>query len=122
MKSAAIDVPWRRQGRGSYARHRLAAFLRPPVTVVPAPADLRVERDVEVPMKDGVILRVNVYRPAGDEPVPVILSAHPYGKDNHPHRTRRGWSLNIQYRIMNQPAPIEISSETGWEAPDPVWW
>ncbi|WP_198668745.1 CocE/NonD family hydrolase [Homoserinimonas sp. OAct 916] len=119
---ASLDVPWRRPGRITYARARLAAFIRPPVAVTPAPADLQVHRDVAVPMKDGVLLRVNVYRPPGDEPVPVILSAHPYGKGNHPHRTRRGWSLNFQYRIMNQPAPVEFSSETGWEAPDPVWW
>lgn len=120
--SSSLDISWRRPGRLLYARKRLAAFLHPPVTVVPAPADLRVERDVEVPMKDGVILRVNVYRPAGDEPVPVLLCAHPYGKDKHSHRTRRGWSLNFQYRIMNQPEPVQFSSETGWEAPDPVWW
>ncbi|MEO8888272.1 MAG: CocE/NonD family hydrolase [Jatrophihabitantaceae bacterium] len=119
---SSFDVPWRRPGRVAYARARLGAFLRPPVTVVPAPDDLRVDRDVAVPMRDGVILRVNLYRPPGDDRVPVILSAHPYGKDNHPHRTRRGWSLNLQYRIMNQPEPVEFSSETGWEAPDPVWW
>ncbi|MEO6941747.1 MAG: CocE/NonD family hydrolase [Terrimesophilobacter sp.] len=118
----SFDVPWRRPGRLSYSRKRRAAFLHPPVTVISPPTDLRVARDVEIPMKDGVILRVNLYRPAGDAPVPVILSAHPYGKDKHPHRTRRGWSLNFQYRIMNQSEPVEISSETGWEAPDPVWW
>ncbi|MCC6270850.1 MAG: CocE/NonD family hydrolase [Microbacteriaceae bacterium] len=118
----STETPWYRPGRFSYARKRLSAFLHPPVTVVPASVDLNVERDVEVSMKDGVILRVNVYRPPGDKPAPVILSAHPYGKDNHPHRTRRGWSLNFQYRIMNQSEPLEISSETGWEAPDPVWW
>ncbi len=118
----SFDTPWRRPGRGAYARKRLVAFVRPPVTVIPAPADLRVERDVDVPMQDGVVLRVNVYRPPGEEAVPVILSAHPYGKDNHPHRKRRGFSLNAQYRIMNQSVPMEISSETGWEAPDPVWW
>lgn len=117
-----LDIPWRRPGRLGYSRSRVAALIRPPVTVTPAPADLRVSREVAVPMKDGVILRANVYRPAGDDAVPVILSAHPYGKDNHPHRTRRGWSLNPQYRIMHQPEPVAISSETGWEAPDPVWW
>ncbi len=120
--ASSFNVPWRRPGRIAYARARLAAFVRPPVTVLPAPDDLRVDRDVAVPMKDGVLLRVNVYRPCGDDPAPVIMSAHPYGKDNHPHRTRRGWSLNLQYRIMNQSEPVQISSETGWEAPDPVWW
>ncbi|MDN5765929.1 MAG: CocE/NonD family hydrolase [Humibacillus sp.] len=119
---SSLDVPWRRPGRVAYARARLGAFLRPPVTVLPAPVDLRVDRDVAIPMTDGVTLRVNLYRPPGDDPVPVILSAHPYGKDNHPHRTRRGWSLNLQYRIMNQSEPVRFSSETGWEAPDPVWW
>lgn len=118
----SLDTPWRRPGRGAYARKRLAAIFRPPVTIVPAPAELRIDRDVEVTMKDGVVLRVNLYRPPGEEPVPVILSAHPYGKDNHSHRRRGGWSINLQYRIMNQSEPIEISSETGWEAPDPVWW
>jgi predicted acyl esterase len=108
--AAVLDVPWRRAGQFAYARKRLAAFLRPPVTVTAAPGDL------------GVILRVNVYRPAGDDPVPVILSAHPYGKDKHSHPTRRGWSLNFQYRIMYHSEPVAISSETGWEAPDPVWW
>ena len=73
-------------------------------------------------MRDGVTLRVNVYRPPGDGPFPVILSAHPYGKDVLPRRTRRGWRLSFQFRIMNQPEPYQISSETGWEAPDPVTW
>ncbi|KDE98777.1 hydrolase [Mycolicibacterium aromaticivorans JS19b1 = JCM 16368] len=90
--------------------------------MVPAPVDLLKDHDVAVRMRDGVALRVNVYRPPGRGPFPVILSVHPYGKDALPRRTRRGWRLNFQFRIMNQPAPIQISSETGWEAPDPVAW
>jgi predicted acyl esterase len=43
--------------------------------------DLVVERDVEVPMRDGTILRANVYRPAGGGPFPVIMERTPYGKD-----------------------------------------
>jgi predicted acyl esterase len=73
-------------------------------------------------MHDGVVLRLNVYRPQGEGPFPVILSAHPYGKDRLPKKKRRGWSLNVQYRIMNQPEPVRISDRTSWEAPDPVWW
>ncbi|WP_036340688.1 CocE/NonD family hydrolase [Mycolicibacterium aromaticivorans] len=116
------DKPWRRPGAAAYARRRIRAFLHPPVTVVPAPVDLLKDHDVAVRMRDGVALRVNVYRPPGRGPFPVILSVHPYGKDALPRRTRRGWRLNFQFRIMNQPAPIQISSETGWEAPDPVAW
>ena len=42
--------------------------------------ELRV-RDVAVPMRDGVILRAEVLRPAGDGPFPVLVYRTPYGKD-----------------------------------------
>ncbi|MGC4106791.1 MAG: CocE/NonD family hydrolase [Thermomicrobiales bacterium] len=116
------DRPWRRPGAFAYARRRVRAMLRPPVTVSPAPADLIADHDVGVTMHDGVVLRLNVYRPAGEGPFPVILSACPYGKDELPRKTRFGWSLNPQYRIMNQSEPLRISDQTSWEAPDPVWW
>lgn len=120
--TARYDRPWRRPGAAAYARRRVGAFLRPPVTVVPAPADLLKDHDVPVRMRDGVTLRANVYRPSGDGPFPAIVSVHPYGKDKLPRRTRRGWRLSFQFRIMNQPEPFRMSSETGWEAPDPVAW
>src|SRR5687768_17357129 len=42
---------------------------------------VQVERNVAVPMRDGVILRANVFRP--DEPgsYPVLVLRTPYGKD-----------------------------------------
>ncbi len=119
---ARYDRPWRRPGAAAYARRRVRTFLRPPVTVVPAPEHLIKEHDVAIDMRDGVTLRANIYRPAGEGPFPVIASVHPYGKDALPRRTRRRWRLSPQFRIMNQPEAIEISSETGWEAPDPVRW
>jgi predicted acyl esterase len=116
------DRPWRRPGRLGYARRRVAAALRPPVSVYPMPADVVKDADVGVEMPDGVMLRLNLFRPLGDGPFPVLLSAHPYGKDAVPVRTRRGWKLNEQFQVMNQPEPIRISDQTSWEAPDPVWW
>jgi putative CocE/NonD family hydrolase len=41
---------------------------------------LIVERDVEVQMRDGVILRADIYRPDTTEPLPVLLQRTPYGK------------------------------------------
>ena len=41
---------------------------------------LIVERDVEVAMRDGTILRADVYRPDGQERLPVLLQRTPYGK------------------------------------------
>ncbi len=39
-----------------------------------------VERDVAIPMRDGVALRADVLRPAGPGPFPVLLYRTPYGK------------------------------------------
>lgn len=40
-----------------------------------------VERDVAVPMRDGVLLRAIVARPAGEGRFPVLVYRTPYGKD-----------------------------------------
>jgi predicted acyl esterase len=123
MKTITIDKPWKRPGAAAYARARRAALLHPPVTVYPMPADIQKDEDVPVRMRDGVTLRLNLFRPAGTEGLlPVLLSAHPYGKDSVPKQKRGKWSLNPQFRIMNQPTPLRISDQTSWEAPDPVWW
>jgi hypothetical protein len=118
-----LDTPWKRAGRAAYARRRLAALRKPPITVYEMPDDVVKQQDVPVRMRDGVTLRLNLFRPAGaDGPLPVLLSAHPYGKDVVPTKKRGRWSLNPQFRIMNQPEPLRISDQTSWEAPDPVWW
>lgn len=103
---------WRRHL--ATARRRVRTALHPDVTVFPAPVNVRADWDVPVPMRDSTVLRVNVFRPHADEPVPVILSAHPYSKD------RIG--SNGQYRVFPQPHPIRFSAWTGWEAPDPATW
>ena len=43
-------------------------------------ADVEIDFDVPVPMRDGTILRADVYRPAGPGPLPVLLQRIPYGK------------------------------------------
>src|SRR5579872_5358461 len=42
---------------------------------------ITVDFDVPAQMRDGVILRANVYRPIGDGKWPVLLTRLPYGKD-----------------------------------------
>ena len=42
---------------------------------------LIVERNVAVPMRDGVLLRADVYRPETNQPVPAIVARLPYNKD-----------------------------------------
>lgn len=107
--------------RAGWARRRIFNVVRPRVEVAPA-GPMRVERDVAVPVRDGTVLRLNVFRPSDDAPVPVIMSAHPYGKDKVPARTRSGRGVNFQYRIFPQPQPVRFSEQTSWEAPDPAFW
>ncbi len=38
------------------------------------------EQDVAVPMRDGAVLRADVWRPRGDGPFPVLVYRTPYGK------------------------------------------
>jgi uncharacterized protein len=118
-----LDRPWRRPGAVRYAARRLAGLLHPPVEVYePAAGSLSVLRDLPVAVRDGTTLRVNVVLPAGGGRFPVLLSAHPYGKDNLPTRRGRRWRVSIQYRMLRQTSPVRFSSLTGWEAPDPAWW
>lgn len=43
---------------------------------------MKIRRDLETPMRDGVILRMDVYSPEGEEKVPAILLRTPYGKEH----------------------------------------
>ncbi|HEX2139573.1 MAG TPA: CocE/NonD family hydrolase, partial [Woeseiaceae bacterium] len=66
------------------------------------PAPL-VERDVAVPMRDGVILRADVYRPGGPGRFPVLVYRTPYGKaaaaesyETHLEAVARGYAVVLQ--------------------------
>ncbi len=45
------------------------------------PARIVLEKNVEIPLRDGTVTRANVYRPDVDAPVPAILIRTPYSKD-----------------------------------------
>jgi putative CocE/NonD family hydrolase len=48
---------------------------------LPAQENFIVERNVDVPMRDGVILRADIFRPRGEGRFPVLVYRTPYGKD-----------------------------------------
>ena len=63
------------------------------------------ETNVAVPMRDGTVLRADVYRPSGPGKWPVLLSRIPYGKHKPRYRTlhldvvraaARGYAVVIQ--------------------------
>jgi len=60
-----------------------------------------VERDVQIPMDDGVLLLADVHHPAGAEHAPTVLMRSPYGRRNVAGLlgavyTRRGFRLVVQ--------------------------
>jgi putative CocE/NonD family hydrolase len=66
--------------RGDEATGRAAASSASAARKSVAAPQIVVDRDVAVPMRDGVALRVDVYRPDDGERHPVILTRTPYDK------------------------------------------
>ncbi len=106
----------------AYVFNRIHGMLRPPVKVAEPPEGIVFEQDVLVKTRDGIALRVNVYRPSAAGQYPVLMSLHPYGKDMLPKRILGRYQPLITYRLMRQAGVIQHSAWTGWEAPDPAFW
>lgn len=100
----------------------LRRIAAPKVRVTAPAPGIVFERDVAIRMRDGVTLRVNVFRPPQEGRFPVLMSAHPYGKDVLPQRTPLGYLPVKRYRFLRQPEQVTHSAYTGWEAPDPSFW
>jgi len=49
-------------------------------------AKVIIEKDIEIPMRDGCVLKADLYRPDGPEKLPVLLNRTPYDK-SFPHIT-----------------------------------
>ena len=77
-----------------------------------------IERDLAVPVRDGVRLFTNLYRPAGDGLYPVIMSVTPYGKEKLPDRL----SAFLMRLSGVKFGKFNCSRLTGFESPDPVYW
>lgn len=107
-----------------YFLERLSWIIHPKIQMLPLPETIAVERDVHIPLSDGSYLSANIYRPKNQSAgLPVLICAHPYRKDNLPKQGLfGGYHPILSARLLRQPDPYQISSETGWEAPDPAFW
>lgn len=84
---------------------------------MPLQADIRVDQDVAVTMRDGVKIRVDVYRPVEDGNYPAIMGWSPYGK--------RG--SVIGNGGFGHPTRMDVPLEwedglNKFEAPNPGYW
>ena len=85
------------------------------------PAGMVIQRDVPVPMDDGIELRADVFRPAGAGRCPVLLSYGPYAKglafqDGYPDQ----WRLMVSQHP--EVARGTSTTQQNWEVVDPERW
>ncbi|MBI3915398.1 MAG: CocE/NonD family hydrolase [Betaproteobacteria bacterium] len=79
------------------------------MTNTPQPRhELLVEKDVEIPLRDGVCLRADVFRPKGGGRFPALINIGAYQKD----------------KLWVPPADLEEKPNPymNWETVNPLWW
>ncbi|MBS1881462.1 MAG: CocE/NonD family hydrolase [Actinobacteria bacterium] len=81
-------------------------------------------------MRDGTVLRANVYRPEGEGPWPTLLARLPYGKDRNPEvsvwvdpveAARQGFMVVVQdtrgrFQSDGKWAPLQFEGIDGYDA------
>ena len=77
---------------------------------VSQPRDLKliVEKDVQIPLRDGTVLCADVFRPDTPDKVPAIMNISVYQKD----------------KLWGPPADLEEKANPymNWETVNPLWW
>lgn len=98
---------------------RVRRLIRPQnIHVRKASANMKILRDVHIPVRDGSYLSANIYIPNMEGTFPVLLCLHPGRKDVLP----KNGKIHFQFRLARQPGQICISDETSFEVPDPDFW
>ena len=84
------------------------ATKRRPRVSQPRKCKLIIEKDVQIPLRDGTVLYADVFRPNFRGKVPVILNTGPYQKD----------------KLWLPPKDLEEDANPymNWETVNPEWW
>src|SRR6201984_3911545 len=82
---------------------------------------MHIDWDTPITMEDGLVLRADVFRPAGEGKYPVILSYGPYAKGLS---FQEGYKGNWARLIKAAPEVLSGSSNKyqNWELVDPEKW
>lgn len=82
---------------------------------LPLPIDIVFERDVAIRVRDGAVLRADVYRPRGQTDLPSLVAWSPYGK--------KGGSSSLADFPFRMGVPASaVSGLERFEGPDPAYW
>jgi len=103
-------------------------FLRPArqaISTQPPPeSDVLVEKNISIPMKDGLKLTADIYRPAQKGKYPVILVRSPYKKENNEIQakffSKRGYVFAVQdvrgrFSSPGEWKPLQNEADDGYE-------
>ena len=93
--------------KGPYVRHGSVKTKKKSSAI-----KVLTERNVAVPMRDGVVLRANVFRPDQGGPYPVLVMRTPYGKRNG------GVDRYVKagYIVVSQDARGRYASDGKWRS------
>jgi predicted acyl esterase len=94
----------------------LAAGFQVAPQFLPLPVDVVFQKDVAMQLRDGTTIHIDVFRPVGTEPVPIIVAWSPYGK-------AQGTSISVMgvFGLVGIPNSA-VSGLEKFEAPDPAYW
>lgn len=87
---------------------------RPPHYRRTVEANMLIERDVPVAMRDGVTIYIDLFRPVDEKPAPPLIAWGPYGKHGHTNYSENYPNCGVK--------PEHFSAYCAFEAPDPVYW
>lgn len=82
---------------------------------------MTLDKDVGITVRDGAVLRCNVFRPTEDGKYPVLMTLGPYGKDVHISQYQPGaWEvLKNRYPVILRHSSCK---HLVFETPDPEVW
>lgn len=87
------------------------------------PDDIRIEKNLLIPLSDGVSLAADLYAPHGEGPFPTLISYYPYHKDDvigamleYP---RRYFVAHGYAHLLVDLRGLGNSSGVAWETLDP---
>ena len=85
------------------------------------PPGMIIERDVPITMRDGLVLRADVFRPDDDGVHPVLMTHGPYAKGL---AWKEGYAYMWETLNRDNPDALEGSSNRyqNWETPEPEKW
>lgn len=76
--------------------------------------DFVVEMNIMIPMRDGIRLAADIYRPASDGKFPVVLVRTPYGSENKNYSDRGKFFVEHGYVFAVQDCRGKYDSEGDW--------